>query len=695
MFALCVTAALAGPVDALPAAPKVRVELISEATGIEPGTSFWVGLRQRIAPGWHTYWSNPGDSGEPATIDWTLPAGFEAGDILWPHPERIPVGPVMSFGYSGEVVLLTRITAPAALEPGSRVTLQGQASWLVCEKICIPEEARVALALPVVGQKAAPDVRGAAMIARARRAVPIPSPWPTTFSATPESIRLSVAARGLAPDRISDVWFYPAQWGAIEHAARQQARVDANGLTIDLARGARPEATTGAIDGVLVITERLEGRAASQAFAVRAMPQGATVGGATDGGSPVTTLQAIALALVGGLLLNLMPCVFPVLSVKALSLVEHASARTARLRWHGGAYTLGVLASFAAVAGALLALRAGGEQIGWGFQLQSPLFVTVLAYVLFALALSLSGVVLIGGRLAGTGHALASRPGYTGSLFTGALAAVAATPCTAPFMGVATGFAVTQPWTTALLVFEALGFGLALPYLALTMVPAWRRLLPRPGPWMVRLEQFLAFPLYGSVAWLVWVVSQQAGSPGVAAVLAGLVLIGFAAWLYEAARGAGRSWRRVATAAAGLAAVGAMALASLIGGMPSWERATASATGGASSEPFSTRRLAELRAQRIPVFVNFTAAWCITCLVNERVALRSTAVAEAFARKRVVYLKADWTNRDPQIAALLASFGRNGVPLYLLYSPAAAEGEPVMLPQILTEGTIIEAIEKL
>jgi thiol:disulfide interchange protein len=408
----------------------------------------------------------------------------------------------------------------------------------------------------------------------------------------------------------------------------------------------------------------------------------------------VSLLEAMALAFVGGLLLNLMPCVLPVLSVKVLSLVDHAAAHTARLRWHGAAYTVGVLASFGVVAGALLALRAAGEQIGWGFQLQSPLVVTLLAYVLFVLALSLSGVVLIGGRLAGTGHALASRRGYSGSFFTGALATVAATPCTAPFMGAAVGFAVTQPWATALLVFEALGFGLALPYLALTLIPSRRRLLPRPGPWMVRLKEFLAFPLYASVAWLVWVVSQQAGSRGVAAALAGLTFIGFAAWLYEASRGAGRAWRRVATAVAGLAVVGAVALGPVMDATLSSAPARAQGTGGTSSEQFSPRRLAELRAKGVPVFVNFTAGWCITCLVNERVALRSPAVADAFARKGVVYLKADWTNRDPQIAAVLASFGRNGVPLYLLYPPTAA-GEPMLLPQILTQGTIIAAIEKI
>jgi len=344
------------------------------------------------------------------------------------------------------------------------------------------------------------------------------------------------------------------------------------------------------------------------------------------------------------------------------------------------------------VAGTLLALRAGGERIGWGFQLQSPLVVTLLAYLLFAMALALSGVFVIGGGLVGAGHALAARRGLGGSFFTGALAAVAATPCTAPFMATAVGFAVTQPWATGLLVFEALGLGLALPYLLLTLVPAWRRFLPRPGAWMKRLEELLAFPLYASVAWLVWVLSQQAGPAGVAAALGGLVLIGLAAWLFQLSRDAGVTWRRAGMAAVVALVLVAVALGPLAGG-------AAPRAAGGRDEAFSPLRLAELREQGRPVFVNVTAAWCITCLVNERVALRSAAVAEAFARKGVVVLKADWTNRDTGITDVLASFGRSGVPLYLLYPPAApgraAGGGPAVLPQILSEGLVIDAVNKI
>jgi thiol:disulfide interchange protein DsbD len=708
MFVFCAVAALlagsaltvlAAPVDQA-ASPKVRVELVGEFDAIAPGQSFWVGLRQRIAPGWHTYWINPGDSGEPATVEWALPRGFGAGAILWPHPERIPVGPFMSYGYTGEVVLLTRITAPQDLEPGAPVRLRGQARWLVCEKICIPEETLVALTLPVTSGKPSADPQGAALIARARQALPVASPWMASFSTTPDTVSLTVAAGGLARERIADVWFYPAQWGVIEHAAPQEVSITDVGITLRATRGALAASTVAPIEGVLVVTERLDGGTASLAFNLRAVSRGLDGSTGTAALPALTLLQAIALALAGGLVLNLMPCVLPVLSVKALALVHHAGARAAILRWHGVAYTAGVLASFGVVAAVLIALRAGGEQLGWGFQLQSPLVVIWLADVLFVLALSLSGVVRVGGRLAGAGHALTARRGYTGSFFSGALATVAATPCTAPFMGVAVGFALAQPWTTALLVFEALGFGLALPFLLLALVPAWRRLLPRPGPWTERLKQFLAFPLYGSVAWLVWVVSQQAGPRGVGAALAGLVLIGLATWLYEASRTISAPWRQAVTAAVVFVALAAVGLGPVIGAGPaSPATATAQGPSGVSSGPFSLRRVAELRAQGTPVFVDFTAAWCITCLVNERVALRSPAVAEAFARKGVVYLKADWTSRDPQIAQVLESFGRSGVPLYLLYPPSgagrSAAGEPTVLPQILSEGMIIEAIERI
>jgi thiol:disulfide interchange protein DsbD len=378
-------------------------------------------------------------------------------------------------------------------------------------------------------------------------------------------------------------------------------------------------------------------------------------------------------------------------------LVRHASAGRIAIATHGVVYTLGVLASFGALAGALLALRAGGARIGWGFQLQAPWFVTLLAYVLFVMALALSGILPVSGRFTGLGQGLATRGGHAGTFFTGALATVAATPCTAPFMGTAVGFAVTQPWGTALLIFQALGLGLALPFLLLSLAPAWRRWLPPPGTWMERFQQLLAFPLYASVAWLVWVLSQQVGPPGVALALAGLVLLGFAAWTRTAAHPATRPWRRAADLAAALAIGLALATLALVSPMTR-ESSAPEAPAGAHWEPFSPARLAALRAAGTPVFVNVTAAWCITCLVNERVALRAPAVTRAFADKGVVLLRGDWTRRDAEITRVLDAYGRNGVPLYLLYpgtGSGSGGGAAIVLPQILSEDTVIRAVDKI
>src|SRR5262245_7238666 len=441
--------------------PRVRVDLLSEVASFTPGQTFWVGLPQRISPGWPTYWMNPGDSGEPPRIEWTLPSGFTAGEIAWPFPERIPAGPAMTYGYSGEVVLPIPVTPPSALGLGDRMTLRGRASWLVCEQTCIPEQAPIALTLAVARGAPAPDPRGAALIATARRNVPTPSPWAASFVAASETVSFTVEAPRLMADRITDVWFYPARWGSIDLTAPQPVRVDSGGIRLDVARGSLRDAATAPIEGVLVVAERLDGDIACHAFSMTARP---APGGLPRDLASAALLHALVLALAGGLVLNLMPCVLPVLSVKALGLVRHARSRPALLRAHGIAYAAGVLVSFAIVAGALIALRAGGQELGWGFQLQSSAFVTLLAWLFFTVALAFSGVIAVSSRFAGGGQAFAARSDYVGSFAAGALATVAATPCTAPFMGAAIGFAVTQPWPIALVVFEALGLGLALPY---------------------------------------------------------------------------------------------------------------------------------------------------------------------------------------------------------------------------------------
>lgn len=688
------SAALAAPVASQSVATEnVESRLTLETDGAAPGQQVWVALTQKIRPHWHTYWLNPGDSGIATSIGWTMPAGWQAGDINWPAPERFPIGPLVNFGYKDTVHLLVPLTVPADAKPGAPVTLTAAVDWLVCEDICIPESATLTLDVPVVAAKAAPSADAAALFAEARGSLPVPSPYPVRLVAGEKEHKLLIQAPELAQGKIRDAFFFPEDFKTAASNAAQPMQLDAQGLALTLTPGGALPA--GPAKGVLTFVEELDGKPVRHAFAISAetgAAAAAPAGGALDSAAKETAgtslAGAILLALLGGMILNLMPCVFPVLSMKAMALISHGPGHA---RQHGLVYTAGVLVCFAAIAGALLALRAGGAAIGWGFQLQDPLVVAILAYVMLLLGLSLSGVFSIGTSAMGVGQGLASKGGLVGSFFTGVLATVVATPCTAPFMGTALGYAITQPWYAAMAVFLALGLGMALPFLALTFSPALLRRMPRPGLWMDRVKQALAFPLYASAAWLIWVLSVQAGPDTVAAVLAGMVAVGFAGWLYGVTRQSGTGWR----VGGGLVAL-VLLVASVLGaGRTAMTAAPAAVAANGSNaaknyEPFSEARLDELRGQNKPVFVNFTAAWCVTCLVNERTSLSTEAVKAAMKQKGITYLKGDWTNRDAKIARILESHGRSGVPLYLLYLPGAAE--PLVLPQLLTEGTVLEAM---
>jgi thiol:disulfide interchange protein DsbD len=472
----------------------------------------------------------------------------------------------------------------------------------------------------------------------------------------------------------------------IDHAAMQILTVKEGVLTLHLKRPA--EKMPERLRGVLVLKET--GIEAPRALSFD-LPAGPSAPKAEPRGLGTDANIALALlwALLGGLILNLMPCVFPVLSIKVMSLVSHSRLSAAKMRLHGVAYTIGVLASFLVLAGLLVGLKAAGAQIGWGFQFQSPLFVLLLAYLMFIVGLSQSGLLVFGASLTRLGNLVSGREGYGGSVLGGVLAAVVATPCTAPFMGAAIAYALTQSAPVLLLIFAALGFGLALPYLALTSFPRLLRVLPRPGAWMETFKQVMAFPMYGAAAWLVWVLGQQAGVDAIAAALAGMILISFAAWLLTVTRGARPAGRRTGAgfAAGAVAAALVLALAVQRAGLEAAPQGSASA-GGLPFEPYSEARLEALRAEGKPVFLNFTAAWCITCLVNEKVALNQAPVREAFEQANIVYLKGDWTRQDRAITAKLAEFNRNGVPLYVFY-PAGRESRPVILPQILTPALVL------
>lgn len=686
-------AALAEPVDT----GHLKAELIAQTQAIAPGQTIQVALRQEIDKGWHTYWRNPGDSGEATKIGWTLPAGWRAGEFVWQPPEPQPAGPLVNYGYSGEVILPMTLTAPADATPGRSVTLRAAAAFLVCEEICIPEDALLELTLPVQGEPAQPAGRWAQPIARALEAAPQKAELAAAFEHDEAGLKLAVTGDLLAGADMADSYFFPFDGAVIDHAAPQTTERGPQGLTLSLTpsyafQGPEPPQVMA---GVLKVGEayyEIEAQAGPlPAEAAGLGPPVARAGG--GGGVGLGLPLALVFAALGGLILNLMPCVFPILAMKAASLAGHAHEQTAARR-QGLAFLVGVLVTFLALAGALILAQAAGAAVGWGFQLQSPPVVAALCLLMLAVALNLSGVFEIGTSLQGVGSGLATRGGLAGAFFTGVLAVVVAAPCTAPFMAPALGWALTQSAPAALLVFAALGLGFAAPFVAVAFAPGLLARLPRPGPWMEHLRRVLAFPMYGAAAWLLWVLTLQVGSMGLARLLAAAVVLALAAWLYGLSQG--RSGGRSGGLAlkGGAAVLAAAAVAAVL--IPAYQTpAPAGEASGAVAElpyePYSAERLAELRAQGAPVFVNFTAAWCVTCQVNEQVALARQGVADALAETGTVYLKGDWTRKDEVIAAELARHGRAGVPLYLVYDRAGAE--PVILPQILTEGVVVRALE--
>lgn len=663
-----------------PLAP-VTARLVAEAAAIAPGQTLWLDLHLDIAAGWHTYWRNPGDSGLPTEIAWTLPPGFRAGEFVWPVPERFVLGNIGNYGYAGTADLLVPVTTPAGLLPGGNAHLAAAVSWLVCSEICIPGEAKLALDLPVKAA-ASPDPGVAALFAAARARLPQPAPFATRFTATPKEVRLFVPDAVLAGDAPSNAAFFPVQANIVDAAAAPRAQPRRGGLELVLARADGPAAARlpATLDGVLAI-HGPDG--VKRAYTVAAHRSATPV--PDDGG--VEWWQALLLAFLGGAILNLMPCVFPILSLKVLGLA--VSVHRAEERRHGLAYAAGVILSFALLGGILLLLRAGGSAVGWGFQLQSPVVVALLAYLLFALGLSLSGVADFGVGLGGIGARFADRAGLAGAFATGILATIVATPCTAPFMGAALGFALLAPPPVALAIFVAVGTGLAAPIVLATAVPAVARLLPRPGPWMLWFKQLLAFPLYATVAWLAWVLLQEIAPAHAFLALLGFVAVGFAVWIYGRTRAAAPAARRLGGGLALAGTAAALLLGASLKPAPVTEGAAA---GGLGYEKFTAARLGQLEAAHRPIFVNLTAAWCITCLVNERTALDSAAVRRAFVARHVALLKGDWTRQDPEITAFLQEFGRSGVPLYLLYDKA---GSATVLPQILTEGRVLDALGKI
>lgn len=696
-------AAIAGPVVN---SGHIESELVAQETGIAPGGTVYVALRQKIIPEWHTYWRNPGDAGEATKITWTLPAGWKSGDLVWPTPQVAKLGPLLDYAYEGEVLIPVPITAAADAQVGSTISLTADVFYLVCKDVCVPEEAKLSLLLPVVAAPAA-DAKWGAVVGEVLAKAPKPAGLKAVFKLDGQTLKLAVTGGPLKGADMTGAYFFPYSPKVIEHAADQVVDRGPQGLTFALkpgydfvGGGAAPTELAGVVSTKAGAWEVTATPGEPPATAAGMGPPPAEAKTATGGEASGGLVGALLFAFVGGLILNLMPCVFPVLSMKAASLAGHAHD-AGRTRLQGLVFLLGVVATFLALAGLLLAVRAGGAAVGWGFQLQSPLVIAGLALLMLLVALNMSGVFEIGTSVQNVGSGASAQGGATGAFFTGALAVVVAAPCTAPFMAGALGYALTQPPITALAVFLALALGFAAPFVAVAFIPGLLKLLPRPGAWMDVLKKGLAFPMYGAALWLVWVFAQQSGPLPLAHLLAAGVLAAFGAWLYGLAqnRRAMGKGGVVSTIVALLALALAITVATfgaLSAQPPAAAAATASAdtpsSPGLAAEAWSPEKVKALQAEGRPVLVDFTAAWCVTCQVNEKVALSGAKVADAFKAQNAVYLKADWTNRDPVIAKALAEFDRVGVPLYVVYPKNG--GAPVILPQLLTEGLVIEAIEK-
>jgi thiol:disulfide interchange protein/DsbC/DsbD-like thiol-disulfide interchange protein len=707
---LCVMLAAWAPASAanVVRTDHVTAELVAERSAVQPGGSLQIGLRLQHIPKWHTYWRNPGDSGLPTMIDWQLPAGASVGEIEWPAPKRLPIGPLVNYGYEGELLLPMRFTAPADARPGSELRLRAKADWLVCHDVCIPESATLELLLPVVAAGATPgSTAWTAQFERAAalRATPLQG-WTAALQRQGRELLLTLESDAPRPAdaALPAVEVFPFAEQLIETAFHElYATPRGYALKLRLLADAVPPAE---LQGVVVAQggsgtvwgsagPMVEFSAPLREVLRIVLPEGARrldgaplADAASASGALGTGLwMARLMAFVGGMVLNLMPCVFPVLSIKLLGLARQQPDRAA-LRTHALAYGSGVVLSFLALALGLIALQAAGSAVGWGFQLQEPGMVFALALLFFALGLNLMGVFEFSNLLpqrAATWRA--QRP--AGDAFAcGVLAVVAASPCTAPFMGAALGYALTQSPPVALAVFGALGLGMAVPYMALTVAPGWRRHLPRPGVWMERLKQGLAFPMFATAVWLLWVLGQQSGVGAMARVL--MALVGLTLLLWVARIGGLRS----------LVGKGASALA--LAGLLAWswpaEAPATDARGGVAQAaegawlPYDEAALARLAAEGRPVFVDFTAAWCVSCQVNKRLVLNTDETMQAFERANVALMRADWTRRDATITQALARLGRNGVPVYVLLRPGM---EPLLLPEILSQRIVREALSTL
>ncbi len=669
----------------------VNAQLISSHNSALPGQSFHVALRTELDPGWHTYWRNPGDSGEPVQITWAVPSTLSHGDIVWPLPEPIPTGPIINYGFEDTPLFPVVFTVAQDAIPGEILQIDADVYYLVCADICVPEDAQLSLWItvgePEVDDLWAPSINGALETS--------PKPGGIQSGVTLEGTQTVFTFNSLPEGaNITDAYFFPFEQGVIDHSAPQTIIKGETGFQLRTKAGFDWDGGAPATaDGVLSfhIGERHVGEEVSMALntsvpvgVLEAAAAGSSAGSGVNGasGASLGLMAAIFSAFVGGLILNLMPCVFPVISIKALSIAKKAHSDRAVVRREGWIYTAGVLATFLLLVVVLLLVKAGGAEIGWGFQLQSPMVVAGLAILLFVIGLNLLGTFEIGMGLQNTGGSLTQKQSWLGTFSTGALAVIVATPCTAPFMAGAMGYALAQSSVVTFAVFMALAFGFAMPFLLLSYMPRLLAALPKPGPWMQRFREFLSFPMFAAAIWLLWVLTQQAGEAGLLSALASMLLIGFGIWLLKGVR-------TVSRIVAGAAILGAIILPFTLQPQPKL------AALPVNTQAWSTEKVNELRADGQAVFVDFTAAWCVTCKVNKRLVLDQPEVQQLFTDTNTAFLVADWTNKNDMIAQELTRHGRSGVPLYLLFAPGHNDVSPVILPQILSKGVLEDAIASL